>query len=118
MAKKGLEAKLITVFNPENGEEFEVFVTYEFLNENMLDEEEELYNYNYGFDIKNYVSSNNDDIPDWLTEEMIYSSLSEAIDESNYEQMFNTEDDNYDDDYDDTIKDDDFSDLDDDEDDW
>lgn len=83
----------------------------------MLDEEEELYNYNYSFDIKNYVSSNNDDIPDWLTEEMVYESLSEAIDESNYEQMFNTEDDDYDD-YDETIQDDDFSDSDGDEDDW
>jgi len=116
MAKKGLEAKLITIFNPENSEEFEVFVTYEFLNENMLDEEEELYNYNYSFDIKNYVSSNNDDIPDWLTEEMVYGSLNEAIDELNYEQMFNTEDGEYDD-YNESIQDDDFFDSDGD-DDW
>lgn len=48
---------------------------------------------------------------------MVYESLSEAIDESNYEQMFNTEDDDYDD-YDETIQDDDFSDSDGDEDDW
>ena len=49
---------------------------------------------------------------------MVYRSLSEEIDESNYEEMFNTENDDYDDDYDDTIKDDDFSDSDGDEDDW
>ena len=119
MAKKDIEAKLITVFNPENGDEFEVFVTYEFINDNLLEEDEEIYMYNYGFDIKSYVSSNNEDVPEWMTEEMVYHSLSEIINNSMIEDNMFYDDGDIDDvdeieDYDDDLN---FSESDD-EDDW
>jgi hypothetical protein len=119
MAKKDIEAKLISVFNPENGDEFEVFVTYEFINDNLLEEDEEIYMYNYGFDIKSYVSSNNEDVPEWMTEEMVYHSLSEIINNSMIEDNMFYDDGDIDDideieDYDDDLN---FSESDD-EDDW
>ena len=118
MAKKDIEAKLVNVFNPENGEEFEVFVTYEFINDNLLEEDEEMYMYNYGFDIKSYVSSNNEDGPEWMTEDMVYHSLSEIINDSMIEDMFYDDGDIDDadeiEDYDDDLN---FSESDD-EDDW
>jgi hypothetical protein len=85
--KKGLQNKLVTVFNPENDDEFELFVSYEKLNETDSYEDNDFYIHSHDFDIKNYVSSNNDEIPEWLTEEMVHNSLNEIINEE-FENLY------------------------------
>jgi hypothetical protein len=109
--KKGLNTKIITVFNPDNDDDFELFVTYEILDSDLNDDDDTYYNVDGDVDIKSYESNNDEDMPEWVTEDLVYSSLFEELeleeeDEENiiddehfedYENDFmeNEEDDDY-----------------------
>jgi hypothetical protein len=110
--KKGLNTKIITVFNPDNDDDFELFVTYEILDSDLNDDDDDTYyNVDGDVDIKSYESNNDEDMPKWVTEDLVYSSLFEELeleeeDEENiiddehfedYENDFmeNEEDDDY-----------------------
>jgi hypothetical protein len=86
-SKRGLLTRVITVSNPETGDDFEVYVTYEkFIDENTNDE---LFNDSTfvpeDFDIKHYESDNEDELPEWVTEDLVYDSLIKDLEED-YEE--------------------------------
>jgi len=78
--KKGLETKVITVYDDNTDNEFDVYVSYYVSDdyENSLDEEL--------FQIVHFESNNDMDLPEWVTETMVLESLidghlSDQIDE-------------------------------------
>lgn len=97
-SKRGLITRVITVTNPETGDEFEVYVTYEkFNNEDLSDE---LFSESSfvpeDVDIKHFESDTDEELPEWVTEDLVYDSL--IIDlEDNYEDE--DEDDEFFDDF-------------------
>lgn len=99
--KKGLSSKVVTVFNPINDEEFELYVTYCWIedknyNDYLHHEFDGMINQD-DIDIKQYESDNDEDVPDWVTEEMVYDALTEELEEDYYEQ----DEDDYEEDLDD-----------------
>ncbi len=78
--KKGLNTKIITVFNPDNDDDFELFVTYEILDSDLNDDDDTFYDVDGDVDIKSYETNSDEDIPDWVTEDLVYSSLFEELD--------------------------------------
>lgn len=73
--KKGLNTRVITTYHPDTDEEFELFVTYEYINKDDSDEEEGLF-VDDEIDIKSYEPNNEvDELPSWLTEDIVYESL-------------------------------------------
>lgn len=100
--KKGLKTKNITVFHPDTDEEFELFVTYEYINKDDSDEEDDLFIDNHGVDIKSFEPNNEvDEIPTWLTEDIVYEALygELELDELEEEELTEEEDDGYYEDY-------------------
>jgi hypothetical protein len=86
-SKRGLLTRVITVSNPETGDDFEVYVTYEkFVDENTNDE---LFNDSpfvpEDVDIKHYESDTEDELPEWVTEDLVYDSLIKDLEED-YEE--------------------------------
>ena len=102
-SKKGLSNKVITVFNPNTDEEFEVYVTYEWYNESVFSDDlfGDLSFSRENIDIKQFESNNDEDIPSWVIEDLVYDSLIDELEiEFNEEELI-------DDDIDDYYKDDD-----------
>jgi hypothetical protein len=110
--KKGLNTKVITVFNPDNDEDFELFVTYEILESDLVDDEETFYDITGDVDIKSYNTNGEEDVPDWVTEDLVYETLLTELEVGEDDDETVVEDDYYND-YDSTYNDD-FSDNDDD----
>lgn len=73
--KKGLHTKVITVFNPDNDDDFELFVTYEILESDLVDDEETFYDITGDVDVKSYETNGDEDVPDWVTEDLVYDAL-------------------------------------------
>lgn len=69
--KKGLETKVITVYDDNTDNEFEVYVSYYISDdyENSLDEEL--------FQIVHFESNSDIDLPEWVTETLVLESLIE-----------------------------------------
>lgn len=70
--KKGLETKVVTVYDDNTDQEFDVYVSYYISDdyENSLDEEL--------FQIVHFESNNDMDIPEWVTETLVLESLIES----------------------------------------
>jgi hydroxymethylpyrimidine pyrophosphatase-like HAD family hydrolase len=109
-SKKGLSSKVITVFDPNTDEEFEVYVTYEWYNESDFSEEfseESTFN-RENIDIKHFEPNNDEDMPSWVVEDLVYDSLIDELEiEFNDEELI--VDDIVEDDYDDYYKDEDIN---------
>ena len=96
--KKGLNTRVITVFHRDTDEEFELFVTYEYINKDDSDEDDNLFMDNNEVDIKSYEPNNEvDELPTWLTEDMVYEALYAEleIDEFEEEELTEEEEDTY-----------------------
>lgn len=87
MKKKGLHTKTINVFNPENGDEFEIFVTFEILDNDFT--EDESFFYDDEIDIKSYESVDDEEIPEWVDENLVFISLLEELQIEEENGMFN-----------------------------
>lgn len=108
--KKGLSSKVVTVYDPMSDEEFNLYVTYCWVEDKNYDDylhhefdgvvsEDDL-------DIKQYESDSDEDIPHWVTEEMVYEALAEDLEEE-YEEDYEDEDDDYEEEEDDDYNTDD-----------
>ena len=98
-SKKGLSNKVITVFNPNTDEEFEIYVTYEWYNESVFSDDlfGDLSFSRENIDIKQFESNNDEDIPSWVIEDLVYDSLIDELEiEFNEEELI---DDDIDEDY-------------------
>lgn len=100
-SKKGLNTKVVTVFDPNGDEEFEVYVTYSWYNDtnsvdDLFGDSSEISRED--IDIKQFESNNDDDLPFWITEDLVYDSL---IDELEIEYIDGDFEDDSDDDYND-----------------
>ena len=95
--KKGLSSKTITVFNPNTDEEFEIYVTYEWYNESDFSDDlteklddffgESSFN-RENIDIKHFEPNNDEDIPSWVVEDLVYDSLIDELEiESEDEEL-------------------------------
>ena len=108
MSKKGLNTKVITVFSPETDDEIELFVTYEMIDSNRDEDDDTYFADNENVDIKSYEPNDDvDDIPSWVTEELVYESLLDEIELDMIEEELTEEEDDYDEDYDDDSSDED-----------
>lgn len=99
--KKGLNNRVITVYNPQDSDEFDVYVTYTFI------KEEEIMDDSFGdspyisredIDIKHFESNSDEEIPEWVTEDLVYDSLIEELEE---DYGWEDEEDDYEEDKDD-----------------
>ena len=98
-SKKGLSNKVITVFDPNTDEEFEIYVTYEWYNESDFSDDlfGDLSFSRENIDIKQFESNNDEDIPSWVIEDLVYDSLIDELEiEFNEEELI---DDDIDEDY-------------------
>lgn len=87
--KRGLNTKSIIVFNPKNDDEFEIFVTFEILSNELFDEEESFYDINSEIDIKSFEPNNEyDELPEWVNEDLVYDSLIEELEIEEENDMF------------------------------
>ncbi len=95
--KKGLNNKVITVYEPTGDDEFDVYVTYTFF------KEEEVMDDSFGdspyisredVDIKHFESNDDYELPEWLTEDLVYDALIEELEE---DSQWEDEEDDYDD---------------------
>lgn len=107
-SKRGLNSKVITVFDPNTDEEFEVYVTYEWYNESDFSEDffgESTFN-RENIDIKHFEPNNDEDMPSWVVEDLVYDSLIDELEiEFNDEELI--VDDTNENDYGDYYKDED-----------
>jgi hypothetical protein len=94
---KGLHTKVINVFDPESDEEFEIYVTFEKFNNNNFSDDFAEFSYisREDIDIKHYESNSDEDIPFWVSEDLIYDYL---IDELESEMEMNENEDFYEED--------------------
>ena len=110
--KKGLNTKVITVFHPDTDEEFELFVTYEYINKDDSDDEDNLFIDNNEVDVKSYEPNNEvDELPGWVSEDIVYESLygELELDALEEEELTDEEDEGtYYDDYGDDLGDEDY----------
>lgn len=109
--KKGLNNRVLTVYQPDTDEEFELFVTYEHINKDNSFEEDDLFIDNNDVDIKSYEPNNEvDELPYWLTEDMVYEALygELELDELDEEELTEEEEDGYFEDDDDDSEEDDY----------
>ena len=97
--KKGLNTKTITIFDLDNGYDFELFVTYEIMDSDIDDEDDSFFNVDGEIDIKSYISSTDEDIPEWITEDMIYNSLIEDLQNEYVDEDSDFDDDNFEEEY-------------------
>ena len=89
-SKKGLSSKTITVFNPNTDEEFEIYVTYEWYNESVFSDDlfGDLSFSRENIDIKHFEPNNDEDIPSWVVEDLVYDSLIDELEiESEDEEL-------------------------------
>ena len=109
-SKKGLSNKVITVFDPNTDEEFEIYVTYEWYNESVFSDDlfGDLSFSRENIDIKHFEPNNDEDMPSWVVEDLVYDSLIDELEiEFNDEELI--VDDIVEDDYDDYYKDEDIN---------
>jgi len=92
--KKGLNTKVITVLNPDSDDELELFVTYEIVDSENSDDDENFLNSNYDIDIKSFEPNNDEEeLPEWITEDFVYDSLYEELEIDMTEDEFTEEED-------------------------
>jgi hypothetical protein len=104
-SKKGLNTKVVTIYDPNSSDEAEVYVSYSWYNEPEIIEDsygDSNYINREDIDIKNYESNTDEDLPDWVSEDLVYESLIEELEDEHVE-----EDDYEDDDFKDNFDDDD-----------
>ena len=106
-SKKGLSNKVITVFDPNTDEEFEIYVTYERYNESVFSDDlfGDLSFSRENIDIKHFESNNDENVPSWVIEDLVYDSLIDELEiEFNEEELIDDDIDDYyeDDDTDET----------------
>lgn len=93
--KKGLNNKVITVYHPITDEDFDVYVTYTFYREEeVMDDSfgDSPYISREDIDIKHYESNSDEEVPEWITEDMVYQSLIEELEE---DHLWEDEEDDY-----------------------
>lgn len=96
--KKGLITKVITVYNSQTDDEIELFVTYEIVDSENLEDDETYFNSNYEIDIKSFEPNDeSEELPEWVTEDMVYEALYAEleIDEFEEEELTEEEEDTY-----------------------
>jgi hypothetical protein len=77
--KKGLNTKTIVVTNPDNGDEFELFVTFEIIDNELIEDDDVYFDIDDNVDIKSYESTCEEEIPEWVNEDMVYDSIIEEL---------------------------------------
>jgi len=80
--KKGLNTQVVTVYNSDTDDEFEVYVSYFLLNEkgfsnNLLNHDDVIDEDD--IQIQHFESNNDVDIPEWVTENLVLESLIEEL---------------------------------------
>jgi hypothetical protein len=104
-SKKGILTKTILVEDPDGFNDVEVYVTYSWYNEekDMDDYYEESYITRDDIDIKHYESNTDEELPEWLTIDLVYDSLIEDIEDDLFDDSDDVEEWNGgEDDFDDT----------------
>lgn len=82
--KKGLSTKVVTLYEPDGNDEFDVYVTYTIYNEEeVMDDSfgDSPYITREDIDIKHYESNNDEDLPDWVNDDLVYDSLLDELEE-------------------------------------
>jgi len=98
-SKKGLNNRVLTVTEPSTDEEFKVFVTFSWYNEPVEDTETIGTLTREDIDIKQIESDCDEELPHWVTEDLVYDALLTELElELDEEDEFDFEEDN-DDDY-------------------
>lgn len=105
--KKGLNTKVITIYDPNSSDESDVYVSYSWFNEPYVGED------NYGelfyinredIDIKHFESNDDEELPEWASEDLVYESLIEELEDEHTDEdedyEVNESDDKFDDDND------------------
>jgi hypothetical protein len=96
--KKGLNTKTIVVVNPDNGDEFELFVTFEIIDNELIEDDDTYFGVDDDIDIKSYESTCEEETPEWVNEELVYDSIIEEL-EIEEEGDFMVDDEDFFDDY-------------------
>jgi len=78
--KRGLITKVITVYNSRTDDEIDLFVTYEIVDSENLEDDETYFNSNYEIDIKSFEPNNeSEELLEWVTEDLVYDYLYDEI---------------------------------------
>ena len=96
-SKKGLNTKVVTIYDPNSSEEFEIYVSYSWFNEPDTNDDgygDSYYVSREDIDIKHFESNNDDELPDWASEDLVYESLIEELED---EHINEDDDDDYED---------------------
>lgn len=97
-SKKGLHTRVINVFDPESDEQFEIYVTFEKFNDNSFSDDFSDVSYidREDIDITHYESNSDEDIPFWVSEDLIYDYLIDELEsEMDENEDFYDEDDEF-----------------------
>lgn len=70
--KKGLQTKVITVYDDNTDNEFDVYVSYYISDDHKNSLDDDL------FQVVHFESNNDIDLPEWVTEIMVLESLIES----------------------------------------
>ena len=101
-SKKGLNTKVVTIYDPNSSDEAEVYVSYSWYNEPEIIEDfygDSNYINREDIDIKHYESNTDEDLPDWVSEDLIYESLIEELEDEHVDEEEEYEDDDFKDDF-------------------
>jgi len=101
-SKKGLNTKVVTIYDPNSPDEAEVYVSYSWYNEPEIIEDsygDSNYINREDIDIKNYESNTDEDLPDWVSEDLVYESLIEELEDEHVDEEDDYEDDDFKDDF-------------------
>jgi hypothetical protein len=96
-SKKGLNTKVVTIYDPNSSNEAEVYVSYSWFNEPDMGDDtygDLFYVNREDIDIKHFESNNDEELPDWVSEDLVYESLIEELEDehSDDEDDFEEED--------------------------
>ena len=85
--KNGLNSKIITVINPETDEELDLYVSYEVINEDGLDDDfDEIGGFSDNvIDIKHFEPNDDVEMGEWVNEDLVYESLLGELDNDLYD---------------------------------
>lgn len=102
--KKGLNTKVVVIYDPNSSDETEVYITYSWFNEPEISDETQVdsfYVSREDIDIKHFESNSDEELPVWVNEDLVYESLIEELEyEHNIEEEDDYEEDDEDDDFD------------------
>jgi hypothetical protein len=101
-SKKGLNTKVVTIYDPNSPDEAEVYVSYSWYNEPEIIEDsygDSNYINREDIDIINYESNTDEDLPDWVSEDLVYESLIEELEDEHVDEEDDYEDDDFKDDF-------------------